>query len=276
MVFTIFQSRPYKKSGEPVFHVASPTPVEKAPQDDEYFTKPAVAGVLNVLEASLANGVKKVVVTSSGATMASSEKDKVFSEEDWADEEGLAPYPKSKVRAERAAWEFYEKNKGNIEVAVVNPGFVFGPILNTKDGSPTLLAMIMNEILPGVFDTLIPIVDVRDVAEVHYRAMFNEKANGKRYVCNAESVRLEDIVHLLNKKFGEKGVKISEEKVNVEELFKSENPGVQALGFVFGTPIRVDNKRSKEELGIEYRPVKETIIDCGESLLKFGVVKEKK
>ncbi len=156
-----------------VFHVASPTPAEKVPQEDEYFTKPAVSGTLNVLEAALANGVKKVVITSSSATTAPSGKDKIYTEEGWADEEGQAPYPKSKIRAEKAAWEFYEKNKGKIEVAAVNPGFVFGPILNTKDSSTTLLAMIMNGMLPGVFETIIPIVDVRDVAETHYQAMFN-------------------------------------------------------------------------------------------------------
>ncbi len=160
------------KGVDSIFHVASPTP-GSAPAEDEYFTKPAVAGVLNVLEAALKNDVKKVVVTSSVAAVAFRPKDKIFTEDDWEPEEGLVPYPKSKVRAEKAAWEFYEKNKGKMEITVVNPSFVFGPVLTAKGNTSSFVGTVMRGVLPGVFDTAMPIVDVRDVAEVHYRAMFN-------------------------------------------------------------------------------------------------------
>jgi len=257
-----------------VFHVASPTPTESAPKDEEYFMKPAVEGTLNVLEAALANGVKKVVVTSSGAAVGFTKKSKVLTEDDWESEEGLkSAYPKSKVRAERAVWEFYENNKDKIEVSVVNPGFVFGPMLSKKENTTTFLGLIMNGVLPGVFETAIPTVDVRDVAEVHYRAMFREGTNGKRYICVAECVSLEDITGCLNREFGKNGVKISEKKVSLEEVIKSGNPAAQVIGFVFMNTLKMDNQRSVKELGIEYLPVEKTIIDSGNDLIKFGFVK---
>jgi len=260
------------KGVDSIFHVASPTP-GSAPPEDEYFTKPAVAGVLNVLEAALKNDVRKVVVTSSVAAVAFRPKDKVCTEEDWEAEEGLVPYPKSKVRAEKAAWEFYEKNKGKMELAVVNPSFVFGPVLTSKGNTSSFVGTVMSGVLPGVFDSMMPIVDVRDVAEVHYRAMFNEKANGKRYLCVAESVPLGDVAHWLNKEFGKKGIKVPEGKVSLEEAKRHWNPEVKVFVETFGKRLVYDNQRSVKDLGMEYIPVEKTIIETGNSLLEHGMVK---
>jgi len=257
-----------------IFHIASPTPSATAPRTDEHFVKPAVSGVLSILEAAVANGVKKVVYTSSSSAIAFEKNPKLLTEEDWQAEEGLTSiYAKSKIRAEKAVWDFYEKNKGKIEIAVVNPSFVFGPLLSTRASTSGFVGNIMQGALPGIFDATIPVVDVRDVAEVHYRAMFRENANGQRYICMGESVPLGDIAHWINKEFGNKGIKISEEKMSLGEIMKSGKPEAQMLGYVFGSSLRYDNQKSVKDLEMNYLPVEKTIIDTGNDLIKFGLVK---
>jgi len=257
-----------------VFHVASPVTAADAPKTEEFYIKPAIEGTLNVLEASLANGVKKVVVTSTGATVSLEKGTRPFTEEDWqAENDSMSFYGKSKIRAEKAAWDFYEKNKGKIEMTVVNPCLTFGPILTIRGNTSSFIGHIMNGIWPGVFDTLLPVVDVRDVAEVHVQAMFREKANGQRYICAGESVTLGNIADWLNKAFGDKGIRVPDQKVTLEDFMNSENPLVKTMGFFFRHGIEFDHSKSEKDLEVKYLPAEKTIVDTGSDLLKFGIVK---
>jgi len=255
-----------------IFHVAAPINLPAGTPEEEY-VKPAIAGNINVLEGAIKNGVKKVVVTSSAAAVAFNKKDRVQTEDDWEDEKGLFPYSKSKILGERALWEFYEQNKDKIDVSVVNPAFAFGPTFNSRNNSTHIFGLIMKGTLPGVFDTTIPLVDVRDIAEVQFRVMFNEGTTGKRFLCVGESVPLKDLVAILNREFKEQGIEIPDGEVTGEQIAQGENPSAKMLHYIFSSGIKYSNQRSIELLGMRYRTAEQTIIDTGASLLKFGVVK---
>jgi len=126
---------------EAVLHLASPFPGEE-PKDEAELVRPAVDGTLRVLRAATAAGVRRVVLTSSIAAIAfgHAPADRTFTEEDWTDLEGkVRAYERSKTLAEQAAWDFCRaaENRGRIELAVINPGLVMGPLLDPGSVPPT-------------------------------------------------------------------------------------------------------------------------------------------
>src|SRR5215469_688188 len=162
---------------EYVLHIASPFP-STVPKDENELIVPARDGALRVLKAARDAGVKRVVLTSSTAAIAYGHgpRNESYNEKDWTDLNGryVAPYPKSKTIAERAAWDFVAKEGGGLELSVVNPVGVFGPVLG-PDYSPSILIIqrLMDGAMPGCPRLYFGIVDVRDVADLHIRAMTN-------------------------------------------------------------------------------------------------------
>ena len=155
-----------------VLHVASPFPMGE-PEDEQLVIKPAVEGTLNVMKACVGTKVKRVVVTSSCyAVFGEAMEPKLYTESDWGDLSICkSAYCKSKILAEKAAWDFVEEKKKNneacYELAVVNPSLVFGPILSKVYGTSCeyFLQTFKNktEPVPGM---ALPCCDVRDVALV--------------------------------------------------------------------------------------------------------------
>jgi nucleoside-diphosphate-sugar epimerase len=157
-----------------VHHLASPIPFGQ-PEDPDELIVPARDGALRVLRAARDAGARRVVLTSSFAAIGYTPKPGAeFTEADWTDPDtpGLAPYPRSKAIAERAAWDLMEHDGGDTELVVINPTFILGPTLTTELGSSLLLTMAM---LDGTM-SVVPrqrfgVADVRDVADLHMRAM---------------------------------------------------------------------------------------------------------
>ena len=238
-----------------VFHVASPTP-DGPIKDGDAMIEAAVSGTLNVLEAALEKGVERVVITSSSVTSLTTEKS-VVTEHDWAKESDCsAPYPKSKIRAERLAWEFYEKNKSKMQVVAVNPSFVLGPVLTKHPSTSSLtVSSIMNGEFLGAIDENLPFVDVRDVAEAHFRAMFVDEANGKRYLCSADPVKITEIINTLNQEFGSLGYKIPNGKATIQDVLERGGPFAKVIaGVMAGANPVANNERSVKDLGMKYFP----------------------
>jgi nucleoside-diphosphate-sugar epimerase len=157
-----------------VAHVASPFIIGE-PKDENDLIRPAVEGTLSVLRACRRNKVKRVVITSSIAAIENvhpdkEPKDNYFSEENWSDPDrpaGMSAYAKSKVLAERAAWDYVAKlpEDEKIELTVINPGFVVGPSFIGGDfSSGKVISDIMMNKFPGIPKISFPTVDVRDVA----------------------------------------------------------------------------------------------------------------
>jgi len=259
-----------------VFHLASPLP-PSVPKDENDLIIPAVEGTLNVLEAAIQGGAKKVIVTSSCLTITVGlAPGQVATEEDWSKEEFCSAYPKSKVRAEKAAWDFYENNKDKIEITTVLPSLVFGPIYTQHgNASEITIAEIMRGNYPGVMDITFSVVDVRDVAEAHFQAMFTEGTAGKRYICAGHVVPFEDVFKVLKGDLEQYGYKINDKHITAEEAVASGNAVAQRNVPLIGKKLPVNNEKSKRELGMTYLPFDQTIKDTARSLIRHGVVENK-
>jgi len=108
-----------------------------------------------------------------------------FTEDDWTDPDtpGLAPYPRSKVIAERAAWDLMQHEGGDTELVVVNPTFILGPTLTTDlRSSMQLIKAMLDGRMSVAPRARMGVVDVRDVADLHIRAMAGPDAAGKRFI----------------------------------------------------------------------------------------------
>jgi len=170
-----------------IFHIASPVPIEQPKNSDEVVI-PARDGALNVLKAAHDAGIKRVVMTSSVAAVASHEKssEEIQTDAHWSDEDmpTITPYALSKTIAERSAWAFVE-SVGDIDLTTVNPALVFGPALEADYGSSLeALMKLLRGDLPLVPKIGFGLVDVRDVASLHRIAYENNSSIGKRLLCS--------------------------------------------------------------------------------------------
>ena len=165
-----------------IIHTASPFPIE-SPRNEDELIKPAVEGTLSIMKAARANKVKRVVITSSvAAIMVSKDETKTdFSVADWSDTDIAIPYLKSKTLAEKAAWDFIKNlpEDEKFELVTILPGFVLGPNLNEAQfSSGDVIKKLMMRELPALPHLSFVMVDVRDVAEAHLRALQIKEAAG--------------------------------------------------------------------------------------------------
>jgi nucleoside-diphosphate-sugar epimerase len=261
-----------------VLHIASPFLIGN-PTEDQVI-KPALQGTLNVLEAVLKHGVKKVVLTSSIVAMAPGNLQSTINEDSWAQEKNCGNYDKSKLFAERAAWDFWRKNFGKFELATINPGFILGPVFSTTSGgSEEAIKKMMTGEYPALPHFSLMVVDVRDVAAAHIKALFNPKSNGQRYLIGQKSVWYDEIGTALKEEFGPVGYTKIPTKglgkfvMTFAAIFVKEARGVQKT---IGVEMKVDTSKSKNELGVDYRDYKESLKDMGWSLINKGLVPDKR
>lgn len=248
-----------------VMHVASPLPVNQ-PTDENLLIKPAVEGTLNVLNAALNANVKRVVLTSSGLTVYGHDsKPKTYSEQDWVDiNDAKTAYQKSKILAEKAAWNFVNERKNQnlpcFDLAVILPVFVLGPVLSASSGSSvTKFSRVFDENLSQVDNYYFATCDVRDVALAHVKAAFSDQAVGHRnlILSSTSLLSVKNWVEILKEEFGSRGYKIAE----VNET----NKNVSETKF--------EDSRMRNVLEITPTDFRSTIIDMTNSLIEFGILK---
>ncbi len=264
---------------EYVQHVASPFPIAQ-PKDENELIRPAVDGTLRVLKAARDTGVKRVVQTSSFAAVGYGHGHRAtpYDETDWTDVNGPAvqPYMKSKTLAERAAWDFVEREGGGMELAVVNPVGIFGPALN-DDLSTTieLIKQMLDGKLPGAPRLYLGAVDVRDVAGMQVKAMTDPAAAGQRFLAVAGgSLSMLDMSRILVDGLGPKAAKarlreLPDWLVRVVALF---NPLAREAVPRLGIKGEASNAKAKRLLGWTFRSNEEAIVSSGESLIALRIV----
>ncbi|MCW8312031.1 aldehyde reductase [Sphingobacterium sp. InxBP1] len=244
-----------------VLHVASPFVAEQ-PKDENELIIPAREGTLRALRAAKKAGVKRVVLTSSFAAIGYSTdpRNHVFTELDWTDENApIQAYIKSKTIAEKAAWQFMEDAATAMELTVINPVGIFGPMLGGI--SSASLDTVVKGIIDGLITENAPftfgVVDVRDVVDIHIKAMLHPKAAGQRFLATSEgAMSFYDVAELIKKERPELAGKIaSMQPTPVEEY------------------TQMSNKKATEMLDWHPR-VKEQAILASVDSLKFSQVQD--
>jgi len=262
-----------------VLHVASPFP-STVPKDENELIAPARDGALRVLRAARDAGVKRVVLTSSFAAIGYGGKGQInpFTEKDWTnlDDPSVQPYQRSKTIAERAAWDFIEREGNQLELAVVNPVGVFGPVLGPDySTSIVLVKRLMDGSLPGLPDLWFGAVDVRDVADLHLKAMTDPAARGERFLATGGDFVNAHQVALMLKQGAGGGRKVTTRRLptwlmHVVGLFDAEVRGVLPE---LGKRKNASNAKARHLLGWAPRSAKEAALATARSLLELGLLK---
>jgi nucleoside-diphosphate-sugar epimerase len=263
-----------------VLHVASPLPAGVPNHEDELIT-PAREGTLRVLRAARDAGVKRVVLTSSFAAIGYGQppRDAPFDETNWTDPNGagVGAYAKSKTLAERAAWDFIAREGGGLELSVVNPTAVFGPVLGRDYSTSILLVQrLMDGAMPGVPKLHFGVVDVRDVADLHIRAMLDPAAKGERFLAAAgDFMAMVDIARVLKARMGAAASKTPTRQlpnflVRVAALM---DPAARLILPELGKVKNASNEKARRVLGWTPRSNEEAIVATAESLMRLGLLK---
>ncbi|MGJ5207152.1 SDR family oxidoreductase [Bradyrhizobium sp. HKCCYLR20261] len=263
-----------------VLHIASPLP-DYVPSNADELIVPARDGTLRVLRAAREAGVKRVVLTSSFSAVAYGHPPRTtpFDEADWSDLAGpdVQPYPKSKTLAERAAWDFVTREGAGLELVSICPVAVLGPVLG-PDFSPSiaLVQALMQGRAPLAPKIHLGLVDVRDVADLHLRAMTAPSASGERFLAVAgPPLSVIEIAEVLRLRMGEAG--------RCAPRFEMPNwlARIVALGVpqlrdvkpLLGLRRAATSDKARRLLGWNPRPNDEIIIATAESLSRLGLVR---
>jgi dihydroflavonol-4-reductase len=260
-----------------VLHGASPTPSGNQIREEDWI-RPAVDGNLRVLRAARDSGVRRVVLTSAfGAIgVGHGPRSRPFDETDWSDLNGhVAPYQRSKTLAERASWDFIAREGGGLELATVNPTAVLGPALGADYSHSIRLIKNMLDGQPGCPKINTCVVDVRDVADLHLRAMTHPAAKGERFLAaSGESLWMVEIAELLKQRLGAAANKVSTRIlpnwfVRVVALV---NPAMRGVVPHLGVNMNARGEKAKRLLGWTPRSREQAIVATAESLIRLGLV----
>src|SRR5215469_531082 len=260
-----------------VIHVASPMP-PVAPKSEDEVIIPARDGVLRVLGAARDAKVKRVVLTSSCGAIYYGHPPQTapFDETSWTNLDGeMSAYVRSKAIAERAAWDFTMARDEAFELSVVNPSGIFGPVLG-HDYSPSLdlIVRLMNGAL-GCPELYFGVVDVRDVADLHLRAMTHPAAKGERFIAvSGEVMSMMDIAKVLKARLGDAARKVPTRELPnwIVRLVAKFDPGMRQLLPLLGNIRNATSAKALRMLGWKPRPREDAIVATAESLLRFGIV----
>jgi len=269
-----------------IVHTAAPYPDEPLFGDEIDTVDLAINAITTLLGACVKYGhrLRRFVFTSSiGAIAGDSFQDgRTYSEADWPEDfDDLQPYVKSKVVCEKYLWDFIKEKGANqqhaFELAVINPGFVLGPLLlkKTNQSLETIIDLLIKHrsLLPDLY---LPVVDVRDVALAHVRALKLPEANLKRFIVtsNVESVSLKQIAKILDKEFKDYDVPTKVAPDFLIKFFSFFDKRLKMVTPALGHKAYFDNRRMYTILSIEPIELKKTVIDTGMALIEKKLVPE--
>jgi nucleoside-diphosphate-sugar epimerase len=266
---------------EYVLHIASPFPAAIPKHEDELII-PAREGTLRVLRAARDAGVKRVVLTSSFAAVGygHAQHEQVFTEEAWTNPDGadVMPYTKSKTLAERAAWDFIAREGAGLELAVVNPVGVFGPVLGPDYATSILLVeRLMNGSMPGVPRICFGVVDVRDVADLHVRAMTNPAAKAERFLAVAgDFMWIAEIAKTLKARLGDTAKRVPTRELPnwLVKLAALREPAVKQITPELDKWKNATSEKAQRVLGWSPRSREDSVVATAESLVRLGLLKK--
>jgi len=261
---------------EYVLHVASPFP-SSVPSDENEIIVPAREGTLRVLRAARDAGVRRVVVTSSFAAVGygADARRAPYDETDWTDPALPNPaYIRSKVVAERAAWDFIHTEGGDLELSVVNPVGIFGPVLGGDySTSIGIVKAMLDGTMPGLPDISFGVVDVRDVADLHLMAMVDPAAKGERFIAVAgPAMSMTEVAFVLRSHLGEAAARVPVKRLPSWQVRLAAIFSARARQLVpnLGKKRESTSEKARRLLGWEPRPNEDAIVSTAESLIRLG------
>lgn len=262
-----------------VVHVASPLPGGAVRHEDDLIV-PAREGALRALRFAHAAGVKRVVMTSSVAAIAYGHGKKIgtFTEADWTDVNGpqVHAYAKSKTLAERAARDWMAGEGGGMEYVSVNPAAVLGPVLSADfSSSVQIITRLLSGSLPGLPNFGFGVVDVRDVADLHVRALTADGINGGRFIASGPFMMMKDVAAILRDRLGIEARKVPTRGLPdlVLRLASLFDPTIRMVTGELGKRRITPSDHASTVLGWVPRPAADTIVDTARSLIDLGVIK---
>ena len=257
-----------------VLHVASPFPPEQ-PSDPDELIVPARDGALRVLRAALEAGVQRVVMTSSVAAIRGSRdssESEPFTEADWTDGDDTSrtPYVRSKTIAERAAWEMVREAGAEDRLAVINPGAIIGPPLSTDRSTSLQAIQRLLDGMPAMPRLGFSFVDVRDVADLHLRAMTDPAAGGERFVAVDRFLWTSDVAAVIRERLGDAAPKVPT-RVAPNLLVRAMSlvdGGIRPFVSDLGKRQWMSGEKARGTLGWAPRPIEDSIEDTARALLR--------
>jgi dihydroflavonol-4-reductase len=255
-----------------VLHVASPLGGGAA-HDRDALVAPAVEGTRRVLRAAVRAGVTRVVMTSAAAAARPPlDSNRASDESTWADpgDPQFDNYRLSKMLAERAAWDLMSELGATNRFTTILPGAVFGPVLSKESlSSVGIIQRLLNGRPPVLPRLGFAIVDVRDLAELHVRAMTSADAAGHRFLAAGEFLWMEEIARILKSTLGARAAKVPVRLMPniVFRLVAALAPDLRSLSPLLGKMLPVTAEKACRLLQFAPRPASTTIVDTAASLI---------
>jgi len=221
------------------------------------------------------------ISTSSFAAIGYGSKNRkaAFTESDWTnpDDPSVQPYQRSKTIAERAAWDFVAREGGTLELAVINPVGIVGPVLGPDYSTSIHLVKRMIEgSTPGCPDIWFGFVDVRDVADLHIRAMTDPAARGERFLATAgHFLSVQQAAQILKDGLGAAGRAVSTRRLPnwLLRLVGLFDPEIRGMLPELGTPKDATSEKAQRLLGWKPRSPEEAILATAQGLSSLGLLK---
>lgn len=258
-------------------HVASPLPVG-VPRDPNELIVPARDGALRALKAARDAGVRRVVMTSSVAAIAYGHGpgEHRLTEDDWTRLEapGIPPYVQSKTVAERAARDWVAREGGGLEFCTVNPSVVLGPVASADySASVVIVQSLLQGRIPALPRIGFGIVDVRDVAELHWRALTAPGMANERFIACGGFLWLREIAAILRAELGDAARKVPTRQMPdwAVRLLARVSPAVRAAASELGTVRHQDAGHARDVLGWMPRSPREAILKTARDLITLGL-----
>ncbi len=256
-----------------LMHTASPFPLDQPKNEDELI-RPAVDGALRALRAAKAAGIHRVIMTSSSVAIMDSElapgKD-AYDEENWSELEGahITPYGKSKTLAERAAWDFVRDEAPEIELTTINPVLVTGPPLDTNFGtSVSIIQRLLRGKDPMLPNFAMPIVDVRDIAEMHVRAISTPASVGLRFIGAESTMWFVDVAKTLKKRFPDYKIATRVAPNVLIRIMALFDKSIRQIVPLLGKKVNISSARAQDILGISFIPAASSVLETAEFLVE--------
>lgn len=260
-----------------LMHTASPFPMSP-PKHEEDLIRPAVDGTLRALKAAEAAGVKRIVLTSSTASIIYREppaEGVAFDEGHWTDigYPTCSPYAKSKTLAEKAAWEFVEKEAPDIRMTAINPGFVLGPPLDDNFGtSMKTIKRLLSAKDPALPQVGFASVDVRDVAAAHVGAIDNPETHGLRILVVERFLWFADIAEAIAKAFPKRKIVTRLAPNWLIRFLGLFDQQIRTISPLLGKRFTVSNGRAKELLALNLNDTRRSVVESARYLVDNKLV----